>query len=162
MSNVNVNRLNQVYLPADITLMKNNAASTASKIPAGATLTDEERNTSGKDIDVENKVFVEDTLYELGLNGASIMPVWLNASSIVTDFTFFEQSDEIQTIYENLLLRISDAKRIAGREAFDAALKAYGQYQKAAEAGVPGAQASYDKLKVRFEKLATSKPKTTI
>lgn len=65
----------------------------------------------------------------------------------------------METIYENVLLRLNDAKRIAGREAMQGAYRAYAQYKEAAENGVPGAQASYDKLKARFEKLASSKPK---
>ena len=153
MGNVNVNRLNLTYPAADITTMKTNAASTISKIPAGATLTPDERSSNQNDIDVDNKIFVEDVLYELNSNGATIMPNWINIGNIATDFTFFEQSDELETIYENVLLRLNDAKRIAGREAMQGAYRAYAQYKEAAENGVPGAQASYDKLKVRFEKL---------
>jgi len=159
MGNVNVNRINFVYPATDVAQMKANANSTISKIPAGATLTPEERENNQNDIDVDNKIFTEDTVYELNSNGATIMPGWLNTSTIITDFTFFEQSDEMESIYTNVILRINDAKRIAGREAFQAALRAYHQYKEAAENGVPGAQASYDKLKVRFEKLATSKQK---
>ena len=141
--------------------MKTNANSTISKVPAGATLTPEERAVNQNDIDVDNKIFVEDVVYELNFNGAGIMPSWLIIPQIATDLSFFEQSDELETIYENLLLRINDAKRIAGREAMAGALRAYHQYREAAENGVPGAQASYDKLKVRFEKMASSKPKQT-
>jgi len=161
MGNVNENRLNLTYSAADIALMKANANSTISKVPAGATLTPEERGVNQNDIDVDNKIFVEDVVYELNFNGASIMPSWLIIPQIATDLSFFEQSDELETIYENLLLRINDAKRIAGREAMAGALRAYHQYREAAENGVPGAQASYDKLKVRFEKMASSKPKQT-
>ena len=155
MGNVNENRLNLTYSAADIALMKANANSTISKVPAGATLTPEERAVNQNDIDVDNK------MYELNFNGAGIMPSWLIIPQIATDLSFFEQSDELETIYENLLLRINDAKRIAGREAMAGALRAYHQYREAAENGVPGAQASYDKLKVRFEKMASSKPKQT-
>jgi len=153
MSNLNVNRLNQVYTAADIAAVKTSAATINAKIPATAVLTEAERKDSSKDIDVENKVFVEDTINEFNLNGATILPARFLNNNMATDFTFFEQNDELETILKNLVIRISDAKRIAGREAFATALRIYEQYKDAAEEGVPGAQASYDKLKVRFEKL---------
>ena len=59
MGNVNENRLNLTYSAADIALMKANANSTISKVPAGATLTPEERAVNQNDIDVDNKIFVE-------------------------------------------------------------------------------------------------------
>jgi tRNA threonylcarbamoyladenosine modification (KEOPS) complex Pcc1 subunit len=48
MGNVNENRLNLTYSAADIALMKANANSTISKVPAGATLTPEEREREPK------------------------------------------------------------------------------------------------------------------
>ncbi len=158
MANLNPNRLNLTYLPADLSLMKANANATISKIPADATLTDEERKKSAMDIDVENKIFVEDVLNELSSNGTAIMPAWFNMGNIQTDFTFFEQSDSVLTMYKNVVMRLNDSMRIAGREAYAAALVAYEQYKSAAEAGIPGAQESYDKLKARFEKMAANKP----
>ncbi len=161
MSNLNPNKINMVYAAADITLMKSNASSTGGKIPSTAILTEDERAKSGLDIDVINKIFVEDTLNELNANGASIMSAWFNIQNVANDFTFFEQSDDIISIYENIVLRLRDAQRIAGREAFAACLVAYGLYKSAAEAGVPGAQESYNKLKVRFEKLNVGAPPQT-
>lgn len=158
MSNLNPNRLNLTYPAADLTLMRANANSTLSKIPANAVLTKEERNAGG-DIDVDNKIFVDDVVNELLTNGAAIMPVWFSIPNVVTDKTFFEQSEELISLHENIILRLRDAQRIAGREALVSALKGYEQYKSAADAGVPGAQASYDKLKVRFEKNVGAKPK---
>lgn len=158
MSNLNPNRLNLTYLPADITLIKSNANATIAKIPAGATLTDEER-VSGGDINVDNKIFVDDTLNELKSNGAAIMPAWFSIPNLTNDVAFFDQSEELITLYQNIILRLKDAQRIAGREALVNARKAYEQYKSAADAGVPGAQTSYDNLKVRFEKSgATTQP----
>ncbi len=158
MANLNPNRLNLTYLPADLSLMKANANATITKIPADATLTEDERKRSALDIDVENKIFVEDVLNELSSNGTAIMPAWFNMANIQTDFTFFEQSDSVLTLYKNVILRLNDSMRIAGREAYAAALVAYEQYKNAAEAGVAGAQESYDKLKVRFEKIGVGNP----
>ena len=158
MSNLNPNRLNLTYPAADVTLIKSNANSTISKIPVVATLTEKERNGGG-DIDVDNKIFVDDTVNELNSNGASIMPAWFNIANVINDLTFYDQSEELITIHENIILRLRDAQRIAGREGLANCLKAYELYQSAADAGVPGAQASYDKLKVRFEKNASASKK---
>jgi hypothetical protein len=155
MSNLNPNRLNLTYPVADMTLMKSNANATIAKIPAGATLTEEER-ASGGDINVDNKIFVDDTLNELKSNGAAIMPAWFNIPNLANDVTFFDQSEELISLHQNIILRLKDAQRIAGREALVNARKAYEQYKSAADAGVAGAQASYDKLKVRFEKSANA------
>ena len=153
MSNLNPNRLNLTYLAADMTLMKANANATIAKIPAGATLTEEER-ASGGDINVDNKIFVDDTLNELKSNGAAIMPAWFSIPNLANDVAFFDQCEELISLYQNIILRLKDAQRIAGREALISARKAYEQYKSAADGGVAGAQSSYDKLKVRFEKSA--------
>jgi hypothetical protein len=153
MSNLNVNRLNLTYSATDMTLMKANATATLAKIPAGATLTEEER-TSGGDINVDNKIFVDDTLNELKSNGAAIMPAWFSIPNLANDVTFFDQSEELISLYQNIVLRLKDAQRIAGREANANSRKAYEQYKSAAEGGIAGAQSSYDNLKVRFEKSA--------
>jgi hypothetical protein len=158
MSNLNPNRLNLTYSAADLALIRANANSTISKIPANAVLTEEER-AKGGDIDVDNKIFVDDAVNELLTNGAAIMPVWFSIPNVVNDKTFFDQSEELISLHESIILRLRDAQRIAGREALVGSRKGYEQYGSAADAGVPGAQASYDKLKVRFEKSVGAKPK---
>jgi hypothetical protein len=155
MSNLNPNRLNLTYPAADMTLMKSNANATIAKIPAGATLTEDER-ASGGDINVDNKIFVDDTLNELNSNGAAIMPAWFSVPNLSNDVAFFDQSEELISLYQNIILRLKDAQRIAGREALINARKAYEQYKSAADGGVAGAQTSYDKLKIRFEKSANA------
>lgn len=84
------------------------------------------------------------------------MPAWFSIPNLANDVTFFDQSEELISLHQNILLRLKDAQRIAGREALVNARKAYEQYKSAADAGVAGAQASYDKLKVRFEKSANA------
>ena len=153
MSNLNPNRINFTYPQNDVDSMKANALLTISLIPDTAVMTDVER-AAGGDIDVVNKVFVEDCLHELTSNGASIMPGWFNTTDLSNDLTFFEQSDEIISVYSNIVTRLKDAQRIAGREAYVAATKAYNLYKSAADAGVAGAQESYDRLKTRFERSA--------
>jgi hypothetical protein len=159
MSNLNPNRLNLTYPAADMTLMKNNANATIAKIPVGATLTEEER-ASGGDINVDNKIFVDGALNELNSNGAAIMPAWFNTANLANDVAFYDQSEELISLYQSIILRLKDAQRIAGREALINARKAYEQYKSAADGGVAGAQASYDKLKVRFERAGATAPET--
>lgn len=48
-------------------------------------------------------------------------------------------------------MRISDAKRIAGHEAFGMANKVYEAFKSANDGGVPNASASYLRLKARYE-----------
>lgn len=156
--NIMINQLNLVYTPADMTLMTTNVNTNISKIPPDATLTEEERAQSAYDINVVNKIFSEDALNEALSNGATILPQWIDVTNMQTDFTFFEQSDQLISLHLNAVQRLSDAQRIAGRECYKQALKIYEAYKAAADAGVPGAQASYDKLKVRFDKIAGVPP----
>lgn len=160
MSNLNPNRLNLVYPAADLVLMRANASATIAKIPAGTTLTDEER-AKGGDINVDNKIFVDDALNELQTNGAGIMPAWFNIPNLANDVAFFDQSQELISLHENIILRLRDAQRIAGREALTNARKAYEQYKSAADAGVSGAQGSVDTLKARYEKSIGAPSKQT-
>jgi hypothetical protein len=159
MSNLNPNRLNLTYAEADMDLMKSNANATIAVIPAEATLTEEER-ASGNDLNVDNKIFVDGTLNELKSNGAAIMPAWFNIPNLVNDVAFYDQSEELISLYQSIIIRLKDAQRIAGREALVNALKAYEQYKSAANGGVSGAQASYDKLKVRFERAGATAPQS--
>lgn len=159
MSNLNPNRLNLTYPEADMELMKNNAIATMALIPAEATLTEEER-ASGSDLNVDNKVFVDGALNELKSNGNEIMPAWFSISNLANDVIFYDQSEELISLYQSIIIRLKDAQRIAGREALINARKAYEQYKSAADGGVAGAQTSYDKLKVRFEKAGVTAPQS--
>jgi len=114
------------------------------------TLTDEQR-LSLKAIDVNNKVFVEDTLVELQTVAGGIMPAFINATTIDNDLKLFEQLDQIEMQLQNALQRTSDLKRLAGDEVYGMSLAVYKILTAAAAAGIPGAKKAYDKLKVRFE-----------
>jgi hypothetical protein len=114
------------------------------------TLTDEQR-LSLKAIDVNNKVFVEDTLVEHQTVAGGIMPAFINATTIDNDLKLYEQLDQIEIQLQNALQRVSDLKRLAGDEVYGMSLAVYKILTAAAAAGIPGAQQAYDKLKVRFE-----------
>jgi len=149
MSNLTENRLNAVLTTAQMQSVTTGVTQILNQLPAG-TLTDEQR-LSLKAIDVNNKVFVEDTLTELQTVASGIMPAFINATSIDNDLKFFEQLDQIEVQLQNVLQRTSDLKRLAGDEAYGMSLAVYKILTAAAAAGIPGAQQAYDKLKVRFE-----------
>lgn len=149
MSNLTQNRLNTTLTPAAVTAINASITAIGTQLPAGS-LTDEER-TSFRAIDVNNKIFVEDTITEMGISGAGIIPPFLNSTIIQTDLTLFGQLDSIESNLTNLLRRVSDLKRICGSEGYDNGLAVYRIYEAAAMAGIPGAKESYEKLKQRFD-----------
>ena len=148
MANLTQNRLNVILTPAAVTTTNTAIAAIAAQMPAGS-LTDEERN-SFRSIDVNNKIFVEDTITEMGISGAGIIPPFLNSGIIQNDLTLFEQLDAIESNITNVLRRVSDLKRICGSEGYDNALAVYRIYEAASLAGIPGAKESYTKLNARF------------
>ena len=148
MANLTQNRLNVTLTAAAITSINTSITSISSQLPAGS-LTDDERN-SFKAIDVNNKIFVEDTLTEMSISSSGIIPPFLNSSNILNDLTFFEQLDSIESNITNLLRKVADLKRICGSESYDNALAVYRIYEAANLAGIPGAKESYSKLNARF------------
>ena len=158
MSNLTQNRLNTTLTPAAVTTINASITAIGTQLPAGS-LTDEER-ASFRAIDVNNKIFVEDAITEMGISGAGIIPPFLNAAIIQTDLTLFGQLDSIESNLTNLLRHVSDLKRICGSEGYDNGLAVYRIYEAAAMAGIPGAKESYDKLKQRFDGQG-GKPKDT-
>jgi hypothetical protein len=149
MGNLTENRINAILTDANISEIKHNVEGILAQLPDGS-LTDDERS-SFKSIDVNNKIFVEDTLNEIGISGAGIIPAFLNPEYIKNDFTLFEQLDAVESSITNVLRRVSDLKRIAGSEAYDYSLTVYRIYESANLAGIPGAKESYEKLKARFD-----------
>lgn len=154
MSNISENRINVVIAPADITIINTSLAAVLSKIPANASLTDEQR-ASYNAIDVVNKVFAEDCLTEAQLNGTGIVSAYINLTNLQNDLTVFDQLDAIESVVNNISKRIADAKRIAGHEAFGQANVLYDDFKDAHENGIANATTSYEKLKVRYDAQGT-------
>lgn len=149
MSNLTENKLNTVISDADVLSIATSITSIVNKLPSGS-LTDEQRQTL-KGIDVNNKIFVEDVISELGISASGIVPPFINAASIQTDLILYEQLDIIAANLSNVLQKVSDLKRIAGDEAYSMALAAYKIYDGANQFGIAGAKQSYDNLKTRFD-----------
>ena len=153
MSNITENKLNAVIAAADIAIINTGITTIWSKLPV-ASLTDDQR-VALKSIDVNNKVFVEDVLTEMGVRGSGIIPAFINQTFINNDLALFEQLDVLEAGVLNLAQKIADLKRIAGDEAYTGALAVYRIYDAANQAGVPGAKQAYDKLKMRFNSQTT-------
>lgn len=150
MSNISENRINVVIPAADITIANTSVATILSKIPENTTLTDWQR-VSYNAIKVENKVFADDCLLEAQLNGTGILSPYVNLVNLQNDLTVYAQLNGLESALTNALKRISDAKRIAGHEAFGIANKIYDDFKSAHEAGISNATTAYEKLKVRYE-----------
>lgn len=148
MGNITENKLNIVITVADLAAINTNIAAINSKLPAGS-LTDDQRMNL-KSINVDNKVFVEDAITEMTVNGAGIMPAFLNATHLQNDITLYDQLDTIESGINTLKQRIADLKRIAGDEAYTGGLMVYRIFESANSAGLNQAKQSYEKLRTRF------------
>lgn len=148
MGNITENKLNLVLIAADLAAINTNIAAINSKLPSGS-LTDEQR-LNLKSINVDNKVFVEDAIVEMTVNGAGIIPSFLNAANLQNDITLYDQLDTIESGINTLLQRIADLKRIAGDEAYTGGLTVYKIFESANSAGLNQAKQPYEKLRVRF------------
>jgi len=148
MGNITENKLNLILIATDLAAINTNIAAINSKLPAGS-LTDEQRMNL-KSINVDNKVFVEDAITEMTVNGAGIMPAFLNAANLQNDITLYDQLDTVESGLNTLLQRISDLKRIAGDEAYTGGLMVYKIFENANSAGLNQAKQPYEKLRARF------------
>ena len=151
MANLTENRLDTILTEAVLTTITENLNEINGALPIG-TLTDDQRDSYAA-IDVDNKIFVEDTLTEMAISSDGIIPPFLKRENIEKDFIFFEQLDAIESKLRNTLRKVTDLKRICGSEAYDVSLSVYRIYESASRAGIPNAKESHDKLKIRFQKM---------
>lgn len=150
MSNLNENRLNTTISSADVVAIEAAINAITPKIPSSP-LTPEQRSTF-QGMDVDNKIFVEDTITELSISGTGIMPPFLNAGFIQNDLTLFQQLDRIESALQNLLVKVTDAKRTASHEAVSMSQAVYRIYVAADASGITGAKQAVDKLSQRYER----------
>ena len=156
MSNTNQNLLNQVIAALTVTEISESLATVESALP-DATLTDEQRRSLNA-ISVDNKVFAEEMLDEMNTNPNAAVNATYNLEFLDNDLELFRQVETIISRLMDILQRLDDLKRLAGHEAYGMATAAYGMLEVMARTGVPGAQASYDRLKPRFAKSGGGKP----
>ena len=148
MSNTNQNLLNQTLAALAVTEIMEALTTVASALP-DATLTDEQRRSLNA-ISVDNKVFAEEVLDEMNTNPIAAVNTTYNEEFLTNDILLFEQVESILSRLMDLVQRLDDIKRLAGHEAYGMSTAVYGMLDVMARSGVPGAQSSYDRLKVRF------------
>jgi len=150
MSNFLENRVNVVISAADIAIINAAFDTILTKIPANATLSDDERS-SYQAIDVTNKVFAEDALTEAQNTGAGVINQYVNLTSLSNDLTLYNQSNAIVSRIDNVKQRFADVMRITGHESKKQADVIYDDYQRGGAIGIPNAQAGYLRLKPRYD-----------
>lgn len=149
MANLNNNRIDTIIPEASINSIKTNLRHIGSLLPPYALTSDEKKSFRG--MDAANKAFTKDCIIELRSNGAEIMPSYIKIDNLITDFELFEQLDILKSMLTNILNQVDAAQRIAGKEAYDTALKAYELYESAAKSGVAGSATSFERLSERFK-----------
>ena len=160
MANINVNRVSNTFSAADQTAL-NTQHSAYSALINSKTIsltTDEEDALSG--IDVDNYVFVKDTVAATDAEGIAMLPPALAAfvPELVKDVTFFEQLDAEENWLNAQLTRVRQTKRVVASEGFNVSNKIYEQYQNLADAGIAGALTRADKLKARYRNNGAGRP----
>jgi hypothetical protein len=150
MANLSFNRIDTVISETTIESLKTNLRHISAQLPVYALTADEKKSFRG--MDVGNKAFTEDCICLLRSNGSETMPSYIKVENIISDLKLFEQLDDLKSILNQVLSQVDAAQRIAGKEAYDAALQAYKLYETAAKSGVPGSKTSFEKLNQRFKK----------
>lgn len=148
MTNIHQNRINTTMTATQVANVKQALQTILSNMPFLTGLSETERIALPK-MNVSNKVFVEDTL-NAAANNAGLLPTYLSIANTQTDYTLFEQLEELQLLVNQLSEKIDDTRLLAGSEAYGSALVAYRLFGGAAEAGVAGADTIYTQLRARF------------
>ena len=153
MANILQNRISNTFTTAEQTSLITKKSDYAAIIDAKTiALTESELKTLSS-IDVENQVFVDDTIRIADAEALAMLPPSISAlvPELVKDKTFYEQLDVEEAWLKGRLVRVEQTKRLLAHEAYSVSLKIYEMLGSLASAGVPGAQAKYDALAVRFK-----------
>ena len=86
-------------------------------------------------------------------------PRFMTAEEFAKDLSAFTLLREFSRLLSQISSNIDDTRTLAGSEADEYARAYYAAVGQAAKMGVPGAQAIYDDLSVRFETQRTKRPK---
>jgi hypothetical protein len=156
MANITDNRLSLTISPADLTTVNTAGATIDTTLSFLIALTEEERERLFG-VNVNNKVFIEEALEEAQNNG-TILPGYIQVAELEKDLTLFNQLGDLLSYLRNLLQKMEDTQRLAGHEAYALSLAIYQLYKSAAEAGIPGAASSYNRLKERFDTTRPTPP----
>lgn len=152
MANPNVNRINTTISPADVTTINTSMGTVNSTLdPYTQQLTEDERDSLFS-LAEENEAFADDALAQGQLLMAQMPPAMQTIiNNMDTDSKLYDQLDKIEDeLVKPLAQRISDTRRLTAHEQYTGALAVYKYIEAGAQLGLPGFQAAYDILKVRF------------
>ena len=96
-------------------------------------------------------MFVEDALATVQENG-EILPSFVKPADMEKDMDLYRRLDGVVIRVSQLGAKLRDTQMLAGSEAYSNALSVYKMFGMAAEAGLPGAQPIYERLRARFER----------
>lgn len=109
-------------------------------------------------INERNLPFVEKVM-EYCVSTPQFAPPYLNIAELKIDLTAVKNLTSILRSFEQLYLMLNDTVMLSGSEAYMAALTYYQAVKQAVKLHVPGAEAVYNDLSVRFT-IVRSKSKT--
>jgi hypothetical protein len=150
MANIIFNRIDTIIPETTIAAIKTDLQHISSMLPEYGLTADEKKHFKG--MNVNNKAFTQDCINQLRSNGTETMPSYIKIDNLIADYTLFEQLDVLKSMLNQVMSQIDAAQRIAGKEAYDTALKIYELYEIAAKSGVPGSKSSFEQLNQRFKK----------
>jgi len=152
MANPNENRIDTTITAIDLGNINMGFAQVNTGLdPYAQTLTDDERSSLSS-IAEENETFSDDALEQGQLLVAQFPPMLQTVvNNMVNDTTLHGQLNTIEdTQLLPLVQKVKDTKRLAAHERYTAAIAIYKYIETGAALGLPGFQAAYDILKVRF------------
>jgi acetyl/propionyl-CoA carboxylase alpha subunit len=152
MANPNENRINITIAPADVTAIDAGFTGIGTALNSYTQALTEDEREKLFSVAEENEIFADDALEQGQLLSAQLPPMVATiVTNLATDTTLHEQLDSIEdTQLKPLMMRVSDTKRLVAHERYVAALAIYAMIEAGAKMAMPGFQAAYDILKVRF------------
>jgi hypothetical protein len=160
MSNILQNRISTTFTTTEeAALAVQHTAYSAIINPKMVTLT-EDQLAKMPSIDVDNYVFVGDTITVSDTEGVAMLPPSIGSlvAEMVKDYTLYKQIDVEIAWHMAQIVLLQQTQRLAAYESYTVANKIYELFKSLAEAGVPGAQAKYDFLKARYKSKGAGRP----
>jgi hypothetical protein len=152
MSNPQSNRTDVTVSALDMTAIAGGFTTVNTKLATYVQGLTENERESLFSLAEENLVFTNDVFAQATVLNASLPAAAQTIlSNMSNDMTLGTQMNTIiETMVMPVMRSALDTKRLADHEAYTAALALYKIIEAMAELGIPGFQAAYDILKVRF------------
>jgi hypothetical protein len=152
MSNPQSNRTDVTVSALDMTAIQGGFTTVNTKMATYVQGLTEQERESLFSLAEENLVFTNDVFAQATVLNASLPAA---AQTILTNMSNdMTLGTQMNTIIETMVMPVMrgalDTKRLADHEAYTAALALYKIIEAMAELGIPGFEAAYDILKVRF------------